>query len=121
MSLREQLLRNRLAELPREAVELNGVKFFVRTMTGAEMGRFIKGAAPAVADGQVDVAKLDEALYTDLLIVCACDESGAAIFSPEDAVALASSASYLDLQRVYEVAAKLNGLGVGSIAAEGKD
>jgi hypothetical protein len=84
-----------------------GGEVSVRVMSGAQRDRF-EGAVAARRDkdGNMNAAGL-RALLCSLTI---CDDSGALLFGESDIPALESK-SAAALQRVFDVAARLNGLG----------
>ena len=86
----------------------------LRTMTGAERDEF--RAAAAAGEGGVPMGKFSAIL----LAATAVDESGARMFTLEDAEALGEkSAEALDT--VAAVAMRLNGLGGGAVSDAAKN
>lgn len=73
----------------------------LRVMTGAARQAFLRAAAKRADE--------DAGLVEALIVACAVDETGRLIFSPDDVAALREK-SGAALQRVFEVAAELNGL-----------
>lgn len=80
-----------------------GVTLTVRGMTGAERDSF---EASCVTDGKATVQNV----RAKIAVRCTVDDNGNRVFSDSDAPALgAKSARALD--RLYEVAARLSGIG----------
>ena len=90
--------------LPRKPVELpewDGT-FYVRSLTAAEMDEF---AAAMESDDRHGRA----ALAVRVLV----DEQGERLFADEDVERLSTTQSFSTLQKIWEVAAPLNGLDAG--------
>lgn len=79
----------------------------IRTMTGADRMRFQRLSAK-------QKGKSPDNLFEALLIATVIDDNGDPLFTPADIVKL-SEKSNVAIQRVFEAAAKLNGLGDGAI------
>ncbi len=111
MGLRDLILA--ADDLPREplAVPEWGVTVWVRTMRGDERDAFEEASRKVTGSGKGVKVTPQMANYRARLaaLVC-CDESGARLFRDEDAAALGGkSAAALD--RVADVAVRLNRLG----------
>ena len=95
-------------DLPRELVYVEAWKdeVYVRTLTGVGRDAFEQAVTDARGKGErVNIAGLKALLVT----LTVCDESGAALFGPEDAEALnAKCAAAID--HLYQVASRLNAL-----------
>lgn len=88
-----------------EVPEWGGV-VFVRSLSGEERDQF---EASIIERNGRDVRTNLRNLRARLVVLAACDESGAPIFTPGDADALgAKSAAALD--RIFSVAQRLSGL-----------
>lgn len=88
-----------------EVPEWGGV-VFVRSLSGEERDQF---EASIIERNGRDVRTNLRNLRARLVVLAACDESGAPIFTPGDAAALgAKSAAALD--RIFSVAQRLSGL-----------
>ena len=98
-------------DLPREKIEVPewpGVELYVRTMSGVELARLqdvYANAKSSLADKTATLA-----------VLTLCDAAGTRIFSDEDTAAVAGKSGKA-LQRVAEVAHRLNAL----TEAEAKD
>lgn len=104
---REQILQ--ADDLPKQPVPVPewGGEVYVRTLTGHERDAW--EAECVLFDGRKATTNMDALNRTRarLCARCICDETGKRLFTDEDIEALgAKSAAALD--RVYEVAAKLN-------------
>ena len=83
-----------------------GGEIYVRTMSGLERDRFEQ----MLFVGEGPSRRLNDNYRARLVCLTACDEKGAAIFRLEDIHAIGGkSAKALD--RIVEVAARLNGIG----------
>lgn len=85
-----------------------GGEVYVRGMTGAERDRF-EGSIIEMKSGGKQSFNMEN-VRAKLCQFCICDENGKRLFAENDVAALAKK-SALALQRVYDVAAKLSGLG----------
>jgi len=97
-------------DLAREAVAVPewGGTVYVRTMTGEEKDRFDESNWVAGEDGE---GRFDGDGYRGRLACrVLCDESGKALFSEADCLRLGAK-SVKALDRVLEVAKRLNGIG----------
>jgi len=97
-------------DLAREAVEVPewGGTVYVRAMTGAEKDRFDESNWVTGEDGE---ARFDGDGYRGRLACrVLCDPSGKALFSESDCLRLGAK-SVKALERVLEVAKRLNGIG----------
>jgi hypothetical protein len=105
MSIREQILNAQ--DLKREKVsvpEWSGVKIFVRTMTGAERAIF---EDELIADGKsANVKNMREKLCA----VTVVDENGNKVFTEKADVEKLGAKSSLVLDRIFQVAMRLNGI-----------
>lgn len=107
-SLREKILATQDIRSERIHVSEWGVEVEVRSMTGAERARVLKGGSDE--DGNVDMEKL----YPILLIETTYDpESSERIFSAADRDALNAKNSGA-LERIAKVAMRLSGIDSGS-------
>lgn len=99
-------------DLPAEVVPVPewGGEVRIRTMTGTERDAFEQSLS---LDGQ---RKLDN-LRARLLAKVIVDDNGARLFSDEDAAALGGKSSAA-LNRCFDVAQRLNGLGAAQEAIE---
>lgn len=77
----------------------------LRSLSGAERDEFENGIQQQVGNKQVINARNARA---KLVALCAVDEAGQLLFSKADVIKLGSKSS-LALQRVYDVACKMNG------------
>lgn len=95
-------------DLPREAVNVPewGGSVYVRTMTGADRDSFEAKSIELKGDSQV--TNLVN-LRARLVAMTTVDESGKRLFSESDIARLGEKSSRA-LQRVFEVATKLNAL-----------
>lgn len=77
----------------------------LRTLSGAERDEFENGIQQQVGNKQIINARNARA---KLVAMCAIDEQGQPLFSKADVIKLGSKSS-LALQRVYDVACRMNG------------
>lgn len=87
-----------------------GGPVFVRVMNGEERGRFELANTGAPK----------ESIRGRLCVATICDPQGNLLFEPCD-VALLGKRSSVALDRVFEVALKINGIGPGSVEDEAKN
>lgn len=114
-SLREKILAAQDIQSERIHVPEWDVEVEVRSMTGAERARVLKGGSDE--EGNVDMEKL----YPILLIETTYDpESGERIFSAADRDALNMKNSGA-LERIAKVAMRLSGIDAGAEAAAKND
>lgn len=109
MGLREQI--DAAQDLKRELVSVPewGCDVYVRTMTGSERDAFEQSLAGK--DGQRDLTNLRARLLVKTLV----DEAGVRAYGDDEAHWLGGKAAAV-LDRLFEVAQRLNGLG----AAQGE-
>lgn len=99
-------------DLKSEAVEVAewGGTVYVRTLTGAERDDFMLTCARARAQGKKLGLEADpRGITCRLLVATLCDETGKALFTPDDADALATKNSRI-LDELFEVAQRVNAL-----------
>ena len=107
------------ADLPTEAVEVPewGGTVYVRTMNGTDRDAFeasmIDTKKPA--DGTKPTGNLRN-IRARLCVLTACDENGKRLFRDDQADALGAKSSKA-LDRIFEVAQRLNGLGAKDVEA----
>jgi len=103
---REQILK--ADDLPKREVEIPewGGSVWVRTMTGAERDVFERHIL-AAEGSKVEAAKQ---MRARLVTLTACDDAGARLFNDNGDLDAVSGKSSKALDRVFEVALKLNGL-----------
>lgn len=88
-----------------------GGSLFVRTLTSKERVGFELWLSP---DSDKLKEKRRKQLKERLIVLCACDENGDSIFDESDLGWLAEKAAK-PVDRVFEAARKLNGIGVDDI------
>lgn len=106
---REQLLAKE--ELKIVKVELgDGVHVFVRQMTGRERDRFEQSLLREIRDerGNVDYERAFEDFRAKLAVNTVCDEKGRNILKPTDVETLSPNISAARLERIINVAQRLN-------------
>jgi hypothetical protein len=111
MLSREQILA--AADLPREEVLIPewGGTVWVRTLSAAERDAFEAASVQARGkDRSVNLANL----RARLAVLCLVDEQGQRLFTDTDAVALGQKSAKA-LAKVYDVAARLNGLSADDV------
>lgn len=98
MSLRDEILA--ASDLQREKVDIPewGMALYVRVMSGTDIDAYRKLVADG-SKGSVAAARL--------VAMCAVDEAGNQVFALDDSAAL-SQKSWLALNRLAEVAARIN-------------
>lgn len=106
MSLRDEILK--ADDLRREALQIPewGITVWVRTMTGAERDAFEESTYRVNGDN-VEVNRKN--LRARLAVLTLCDESGSRLFGDDetDLVAKKSSAA---VDRIFELASRINGI-----------
>ncbi len=93
------------SDLPRQAINVAewGCTVYVRTLTGTERDAFDSETAKLGEEGK--------ALFRARMAAATlCDENGEPVFTAEDAEALGRKSGKV-LDRLWDVAAKLNGFG----------
>lgn len=107
---REKLLQRQ--ELPMEKVEFeNGDYIFVRAMTGYDRGLFEQSILKEKLDNKGEFVGYDrssENFRGKLAVLTICDESGNLILEPGDYDDFAKSISIAQLEKIIEVAQRLN-------------
>ena len=101
MLTRDQILETRRT-LPLETVEAFGGTVTVRTLTGAERERLLNDYQAHRAAGTVRAA---------MVVACVCGGDGKPVFTEQDIAAL-NGLSGAEIERVFDVACRLNGFGV---------
>lgn len=104
------------SDLPTEEVQAPewGGSVFVRTMSGTERDAFEQ----SVIDGKANATSLDN-VRARLAVKVICDAAGTRLFTDADADALGAKSGKV-LDRVFEVAQRLNGIGADAVkSAEG--
>jgi len=92
-------------DLPREEVNEWGIKFWLRTLTGAERDKFEQRMHDMRKDDRISII----GMKAYLIILCAVDEGGENIFAPTDLNALqGKSAAVID--RLFQIAQRMNHL-----------
>lgn len=112
MLTKEQILGS--SDLPTESVEVPewGGTIYIRTMSGSDRDAFEQ----SMIDGKKSSVGNLANIRARLAVKTVCDASGQRLFDDADAEALGTkSAKALD--RVFEVAQRLNGLGKKDIEA----
>ena len=84
-----------------------GGEVWVRTLTGAELDAFEASRVRVGKNGKPELAIANT--RGTLAALCCCDEKGARLFSDDDAPELGRLGAR-GLDRVYDAAARLNGL-----------
>ena len=116
---RDQLLQPRA--LPRESVPMpewgEGEEVWVRTISGTERDAFEQ--ASIEVRGKSREANLRN-IRARLCVLCMCDEQGKRILEDKDAEAFGAQPAPV-LDRVFEVAQRLNGLGAKDVEALAKN
>lgn len=104
MPLNKELILQ-AADLPRETVNVPewGGEVLVRGLTARERDMFEQSLN---VDGKTNIANI----RARLCVLCMVDEAGNRLFSDDDAGAL-STKSGAALNRVFEVAQRINGMG----------
>jgi hypothetical protein len=102
MNLKEQILKASDCPLKPITVPEWDCTLYIRTMSGAERDTW---ELTAFKDGKVS----PEHFRAKLLVRCVCDEHGQRVFSDTDAADLSSKSATV-LVKLYDVAAKVNGL-----------
>lgn len=105
MSLKDNILKASDGKSESVIVPEWGETVTLRNMSGTERDSW---ELVAFKDGKV----APEAFRAKMLVRCIVDDTGARVFTDDDAAAL-SGKSALVLSRLYDVAAKLNGIGPG--------
>jgi len=98
-------------DLPRETIivpEWGGLAVTVRALTGAEHDSYTASSMD-VSDGKT-VRFIQENQKARFLVRCIVDHDGRRLFSDEDAQELGNKSS-VAIDRLYEVARQLNGIG----------
>lgn len=113
MLSKNQILQS--ADLPHEDVDVPewGGVVRVRTMSAADRGRYESNmfTVEKTGKGWETKPRFDNNTKLALVALCVVDEQGARLFSDEDLPALgAKNASAVD--RLYQVARRLNGMGI---------
>jgi len=107
---REALLKKE--ELKREKVDLgNGEFVYVRQMTGREKDQFDQSLVEEVKDERGNVVDYQRSLKdfrAKLAVNTICDDKGEIILKPEDYQKLSKHMSASRLEKIIEVAQRLN-------------
>ena len=94
-------------------VELgNGEGVYVRQMTGGERDKFEQTLRKTVKDskGVTNFELAIDNFRSKLAVCCVCDEQGNLLFRPEDYTVLAQNISAARLEKIVNVAQKLNAI-----------
>lgn len=116
MEEKKGLNRNSLLvkeELEKVKVDLGKGEFvFVRQMTGHERDNFEQSLLKEVKDakGTVSYERSLGDFRAKLAVVTVCDEEGKAVFFPEDYTLLSKNMSAAKLEKIVNVAQKLNAI-----------
>lgn len=111
-------LLNRTDLLQKEKLEVvlvdlgNDEGIYVRQMTGNERDKFEQSLRRTVKDKKGNTAfelALDN-FRSKLVVCCACDEAGTLLFKPEDYALLSQSITASKLEKIVNVAQKLNAI-----------
>jgi hypothetical protein len=103
--------------------EWGGITVYVRTMSSGDQGKFRAQSMRKIptADPNVTKEEFDDRFFTEKLAVyTVCDEEGNLVFTPEDIPELAKKSAVV-MQRIFEVAARLNGLREKDVEAAAKN
>jgi len=107
MDLKNHILSVADSPLEKIAVPEWDCAFYLRNMTGTERDSW---ELASFRDGKIS----PEHFRAKLLVRCIADEQGKRVFTDEDAAALSGKSSQV-LLRLYDVAARLNGIGVKAV------
>jgi len=118
MAEKKKLFLDRAHLLKKEELEIvevdlgNGVFVFVRQMTGRERDNFEKSLYTIDTNkkGEVTTVKHLEDFRAKLVVNCVCDEKGKALLKPEDASMLSQNMSAFRLEKIVNVAQRLNAI-----------
>lgn len=117
MSLtRDSILNARDNKLDSVEVPEWGGKLYVRVLSGSQRDQleaYISTKRSGKAEDYAGVRAL-------LVQLAACDRDGKQLFQPSDLPAIGERSS-LALQRVFDAAARLNGLGAGAVEQAASD
>lgn len=108
---REALLKR--DELKIEKIELgDGTHVFVRQMTGRERDLFERSLMREFKDkkGRVDYEKNLDDFRAKLAVVTICDDNGEMVLKPQDYPLLSQNMSAMKLEKIINVAQKLNSI-----------
>lgn len=111
MLTRDEILQ--MDDLKKEKVEIPEWKghVFIRSLTGTERDEFEQSLW--VGEGMKKKQNLDN-MRAKLVALCVIDDKGKRLFSSTDAAALGGKASAV-LDKLFTMASKLNGLGIGDV------
>jgi hypothetical protein len=107
MGLRDSILAADDSHRTKVDVPEWGTSLYVRDMSGGERDQW---EMVAFKDGKVS----PEHFRAKLLVRCLCDEQGQRVFQDSDTEALSAKSATV-LARLYEVAARVNGLTQGDV------
>ncbi len=101
-------------DIETETVEVAewGGAVIVRAMSGAERDRFQQSCMIVRADGKHEADMRN--VQAKLVAMCAVDENGNLLFGPDEVEHLAAK-SAVAIERVFDVAQRLNGLAPGAV------
>jgi hypothetical protein len=100
-----------------EVVEVDlgdNVVVFVRQMTGHERDAFEQSLLVKKRDSKGNVTSIEQAtedFRAKLAVQTVCDESGALLFKRDDYLRLSMNISAAKLEKIIDVAQKINGIG----------
>jgi hypothetical protein len=115
---RDQILEaSDLRSQPTDVPEWGGA-VIVRTMTGADRDAFENGMVSVRADGSREQNLTN--FRAKLVALTVVDDAGDLLFSTDDLARLAAK-SAVALQRVFEVAQSINGLGAQAVETAAKN
>jgi len=118
MTEKKKLFLDRAHLLKKEKLEIvqidlgDGVFVCVRQMTGRERDNFEKAlyTFDTTKKGEVITIKHLEDFRAKLVVNCLCDEKGKALLRPEDASTLSQNMSAFRLEKIVNVAQRLNAI-----------
>lgn len=115
---KEQILA--ASDLSKETVEVPewGGSIIIRAMSGTQRDAYETSLMEKQADGTYKVNT--ENMRAKLVLYCAVDDAGNALFSADDLNALAGKSAAV-IERLFDAAQKLNGLNKGAVEDAAKN